>query len=93
MYMIVLKFQIPNSKLHEFNLALERLVKWPVYVLYNDYGKTGFKVFEMIRKWNNNELMKMDLNSPEYENLMGAIKVLGEIIESNIYNTKVLKAS
>ncbi len=93
MYMIVLRFQIPNSKLHEFNLALERLVKWPVYVLYTDHENTGSKVFELVRKWEGKALMEKDLTSPEYENLMGAIKVLGEINESNIYNTNIMMAS
>ncbi len=93
MYMIVLRFQIPSSKLQEFNLALERLVKWPVYVLYTDHRNLGYKVFELVRKWENKALMDKDLNSPEYENLMGAIKVLGEINESNIYNTKIMIAS
>ncbi len=93
MYMIVLRFQIPNSKLHEFNLAMERLIKWPVYILYADQGNIGYKVFELVRKWEGKALMEKDLNSPEYENLMGAIKVLGEINESNIYNTKIMIAS
>ncbi len=93
MYMILLRFQIPNAKLHEFNLALERLVKWPVYTLYTDSGKIGYKVFELVRKWEGKALMEKDLNSSEYENLMGAIKVLGEINESNIYNTKIMIAS
>ena len=89
MYMIVLRFQIPSSKLQEFNIALERLVKWPVYVLYNDHGNTGYKVFELVRKWKDESLMEKDVNSPEYENLMGAIKVLGKINESNIYHAKI----
>jgi hypothetical protein len=93
MYMLVLRFQIPNSKLHEFNLALERLVKWPVYTLYNNHRNISHKVFELLRKWESKALMEKDLNSPEYENLMGAIKVLGEINESNIYKTKKVKAS
>ena len=93
MYMLVLRFQIPNSKLHEFNLALERLVKWPVYTLYTDHRNMGHKIFELLRKWESKAFMEKELNSPEYENLMGAIKVLGEIKESNIYNTKIMIAS
>jgi hypothetical protein len=37
--------------------------------------------------------MRKDLNGAEYENLMGAIKVLGEVKEFNIYDTKIFKAS
>ena len=50
-------------------------------------------MFELVRKWEGKALMEKDLNSSEYENLMGAIKVLGEINESNIYNTKIMIAS
>ena len=84
-----MKVQIPSPKLQEFNIALERLVKWPVYVLYNDHRNTGYKVFELVRKWKDESLMEKDVKSPEYENLMGAIKVLGKINESNIYHTKI----
>ncbi len=93
MYMIVLRFQIPNSKLHEFNLAHRRLVRWPVYTLFNTETNTNHQVFEVLRKWENEVVMNKDLNSAEYHNLMGAIKVLGEIKESNIYNTKIFRAS
>ena len=86
MYLFVLRFQIPNTKMHEFNLALNRLVKWPVYILYSDEAHTGYKLFEMLREWENEDVMKKDLSSAEYGNLMGAIKVLGKIKESHIYN-------
>lgn len=91
MYLFVLRFQISNNKLYEFNLAMGRLVKWPVYVLHQNDNQTEFKTFELVRNWKSETLMKKDLNSAEYENLMGAIKVLGTIMESNIYNT-ILKA-
>lgn len=87
MYLFVLRFQIANTKLYEFNLAIGRLVKWPVYVLHNNDVSPTFKTFEMVRNWDTEALMKKDLKSAEYENLVGAIKVLGEIKESNIYNT------
>ena len=86
MYLFVLRFQIPNTKMYEFNLALNRLVKWPVYMLHSDEVNTGCKLFEMLRDWENEAAMKKDFSSPEYGNLMGAIKVLGEIKESHIYN-------
>jgi hypothetical protein len=87
MHLIVMRFQIPNAKIHEFNLALDRLVKWPVYALHGEEMNLNHKSFELVRNWENKTLMKNDLNSAEYKILMGAIKVLGEIKESHIYNT------
>ncbi len=87
MHLFVMKFQIPNTKIYEFNLALGRLVKWPVYVLHDNEGTTNYKDFKLIRSWENKALMKKDFDSAEYQNLMGAIKVLGEIKTSHVYDT------
>ncbi len=87
MHLFVMKFQIPNTKIYEFNLALGRLVKWPVYVLHDNEVATNYKDFKLIRSWENKSLMKKDFDSAEYQNLMGAIKVLGEIKASHVYDT------
>ena len=87
MYCILLRFQIPNSKLQEFNVALNRLVKWPIYALYNDSINEDHKVFEFIRHYQNKALLDKDLESAEYQNLMGLIRVLGKFNESHLYNT------
>ncbi|NND16392.1 MAG: hypothetical protein HKN89_08715, partial [Eudoraea sp.] len=75
------------SKMYEFNLSLDRLVKWPVYVLHSDGKHQGYKLFELLREWETKEAMDKELNSSDYENLMGTIKVLGEIKESHLYET------
>lgn len=82
-----MRFQVPNAKMYEFKLSIDRLVKWPVYVLHNDTDHQGHNLFEITRDWETKEAMKKDLNSTEYENLKGAIKVLGEIKELHIYET------
>jgi len=88
MYLLIILFEIPNNKLHEFNLALERLIKWPVYMLHNSETKSAKNTFEMARTWKNEESMKRDLSSHMYQNLMGAIKVLGNIDSSHLYSVK-----
>lgn len=87
MYLLIILFEIPNNKLHEFNLALERLVKWPVYMLHNSESKSDNNTFEMVRQWKNEESMNKDLSSHMYQNLMGAVKVLGRIDSSHLYST------
>jgi hypothetical protein len=73
--------------MYEFKLSLDRLIKWPVYVLHSDGEDQEYKLFEILREWETKDAMNKDLDSFEYENLMGAIKVLGEIKESHIYET------
>ena len=85
MHLFVMRFQIPNTKVPEFNLALGRLVKWPVFVLHEIGVSENYREFQLVRRWENKVLLKKDLKSAEYENLMGAIKVLGEIKESHLY--------
>ncbi len=68
-------------------MALRRLVKWPVYVLHGDTENTDYKVFELVRTLENEALMRKELKSAEYENLMGAVKVLGKMKESHLYDT------
>jgi hypothetical protein len=86
MYLLFLRFKIPKSKLYEFNLALGRLVKWPVYTLHTTVNNSDGNIFEFIRNWDNREEMKKDLESQIFTNLMGVIKVLGHIQQSHIYN-------
>ena len=86
MYLLLLRFEIPKNKLYEFNLALGRLVKWPVYALHTAESNGDSKIFEFIRNWNSKEEMQRDLESQVFINLMGVVKVLGHIIASNIYN-------
>jgi hypothetical protein len=87
MYLLVLRFKIPNPKLYEFDLTLDRLVKLPVYTMHRTESQAESKIFELVRHWENRSLMKRDLDSPEYLNLIGVIGILGEILESNIYNS------
>ncbi len=86
MYLFFLRFQIPKNKLYEFNLALGRLVKWPVYTLHTAVNNEAGKTFEFIRNWDNREEMQKDLESQIFTNLMGVVKVLGHIQQSHIYN-------
>ena len=85
MHLFVMRFQIPNTKVSEFNLALDRLVKWPLFVLRGIGIPENHKEFQLVRRWDTKVLLKKDFESAEYENLMGAIKVLGEIKESHLY--------
>lgn len=82
-----MRFEIPNPKLYEFDLTLDRLVKLPVYTLHRAESQADSKIFELVRHWDNKSLMDKELSSPEYLNLIGAIGILGEILESNIYNS------
>lgn len=86
MYLLLIRFDIPKNKLYEFNLALGRLVKWPVYSLHTTVNNEKGKIFEFIRKWNTREEMENDLRSSIFTNLMGVVKVLGHIQQSHIYN-------
>ena len=86
MYLLLLRFEIPKNKLYEFNLALGRFVKWPVYTLHTTENNGDGKIFEFIRNWDSKKDMQTDLDSQVFTNLMGVVKVLGHILESNIYN-------
>lgn len=86
MYLLVMQFEVPNNKLYEFNLALGRLVKWPVYVLHSTESNAEKRKFELMREWDNEADMREELKSAAYENLTGMIKVLGQITLSKIYH-------
>ena len=86
MYLLFMRFKIPKNKLYEFDLALGRLVKWPVYTLHTTLNNDDGKTFEFIRNWDNKEEMQKDLKSQIFTNLMGVVKVLGHIEQSHIYN-------
>jgi hypothetical protein len=84
MHLLILRFAVPKSKLHEFDLALDRLVKWPVFRLRSTAGDQ-YEIFEFIRSWQNKESMQLDLTSSAFKNLVGAVKVLGNVEQSSIY--------
>jgi hypothetical protein len=87
-----MRFSIPLPKLYEFTLTMERLVKWPVYILHSPSQGKDAKKFELIRSWTNESAMEKDLASSEYRNLTGVIEILGSAIESNIYSVIKRKA-
>ncbi|WP_136480623.1 hypothetical protein [Cognatitamlana onchidii] len=91
MYYLLLRFDIPTDKLYEFNLSMDRLVKWPVYALYTSNVNTEHKSFEFIKEWAKKENIKKDLDSPDFTNLMGAIEVLGFLKHFNIHEGKTLE--
>lgn len=86
MRFLFVQFEIPNNKIHEFDLAFHRLVKWPLYTLYESDVKTNRKTFELTRQWDNKEDMQRELASREFINMLGMIKVLGKVLQSDIYN-------
>jgi len=88
MHLLLLRFTVPKSKLYEFDLALKRLVKWPVLKVHAHTGDANFETFEFIRTWNNQEEMQVDLSSPAFNNLVGAVKVLGQVEQSCIYRVE-----
>lgn len=88
---MLLKFEVPENKLYEFDLALGRLVKWPIYSLYSSEKNSNKKLFEFIREWDNEEDMKKDLDSNIFTNLLGVVKVLGTVKSSNIYSTNKIQ--
>ncbi len=88
MYFLTLSFEIPNAKLHEFNLATNHLINWPIYSLHNTEGKALKKDLLVFRKWADENEMNADTKSHRYENLIGAIKVLGKINSYEIYTAE-----
>lgn len=90
MYMLLLQFEIHKDKLYEFDIAMGRLVKWPMFTLYGSPIESPTKSFEFVKQWSNKTDMQQDLDSPIYENLIGAVKVLGNLNEAVIYETKPL---
>jgi hypothetical protein len=88
MHLLLLRFTVPKSKLYEFDLALKRLVKWPVLKVQTHTPDTNFETFEFIRTWNNQEEMQADLSSHAFNNLVGAVKVLGQVQQSCIYRVE-----
>lgn len=91
MYLLYIRFQIPNSKLYEFNLAIKRLIKWPVYAEQISDSESNWKSFEIFRNYSTKEVMEKELNGAVYENLMGLVKVLGSLKESKLYEIKTKK--
>ena len=85
MYFLTLSFEIPNAKLHEFNLATNHLINWSIYSLHNTDGKELKKDLLVFRKWENESEMNSDIRNHMYENLIGAIKVLGKINSYAVY--------
>lgn len=91
MYILLMQFEVPNDKLYEFNLALGRLVKWPVYTLHSTGSDQTKEKFELLREWDTRETMKNELDSSAFANLTGMIKVLGEITQSKIFQVSEQK--
>ena len=88
MFFLKLSFEIPNAKLHEFNLATDHLINWPIYSTHNPKGTELKKEFLVIRTWADKNEMNTDTKSHLYENLIGAIKVLGKINSSHLYKAE-----
>ena len=86
MYFLVMRFEIPNQKLQEFDIAFKRLVKWPVYSLYTTEEKANHRTFELLRSWESEQVMKEEINSQDFTNMIGMVKVLGSIIHSKVYD-------
>ncbi len=86
MYLLLVHFEIPNNKIHEFDLAFQRLVKWPLYALYEMEVNADCRTFELTRQWDKKEEMQRDLESREFTNMIGMVKVLGNILQSYIYD-------
>ena len=93
MYFLTLSFEIPNAKLHEFNLATNHLINWPIYSLHNTVGKELKKDLLVLRKWADENEMNSDTKSHMYENLIGAIKVLGKINSYEVYTGEEKKTN
>ena len=85
-YFMLMRFEIPNNKIQEFDLAFKRLVKWPVYTLYTTGGNAESKTFELVRNWDSKESMKKELDSRDFTNMIGMVKVLGNVLQSYIYD-------
>jgi hypothetical protein len=81
-----MRFEIQNDKIQEFDIAFRRLVKWPVYTLYKAQTKADSQTFELVRNWDNKEIMQNELESREFTNMMGMVKVLGKLLQSDIYD-------
>ena len=85
-FFLLMRFRIPNNKIHEVDLAFKRLVKWPVYTLYTTKENADSKTFEFIRDWESKEEMEKELASGDFTNMIGMVKVLGNVLESYIYD-------
>ena len=85
-HFLLIRFEIPNNKIQEFDIAFQRLVKWPVYTLYTVGQKGDHKTFELTRNWDSYKDMREELGSQQFVNMIGMIKVLGNILESQVYD-------
>ena len=86
MYFLLIRFEIPINKLQEFDIAFKRLIKWPVYTLYTTEEKTNHRTFELMRSWKSEQVMKEEISSRDFTNMIGMVKVLGSIIHSQVYD-------
>lgn len=87
MYALIIHFEIPDSKIHEFDVFSKQLKGWPVYGQYYGISGNPLKRFVLIKNWSSKLEMNSDLKSPVYENLMGAINVLGRPISKEVLET------
>ena len=87
MYALIIHFEILDSKIHEFDVFSRRLREWPVYAQHHSIPSTSLKQFVLIKNWTSEQEMKSDLNSSIYDNLLGAINVLGNKLSSELLET------
>lgn len=86
MYFLLMRFEIPNNKLQEFDIAFKRLIKWPVYTLYTSEEKANYRTFELVRSWESDKEMREEIRSRDFVNMIGMVKVLGRVIQSQVYD-------
>jgi hypothetical protein len=81
-----MRFEIPTNKIQEFDIAFSRLVKWPVYTLYTTKDQNDHKTFELLLYWDSEEEMKKELNSRDFTNMIGMVRVLGNVLQSQVFD-------
>ena len=86
MFFLLLRFEIPANKINEFDLAFRQIVKWPVYALYTIGEEAHTKTFELTREWESETEMQQELESPDFVNMIGMVRVLGNLLTSRLYN-------
>ena len=87
MYALIIRFEIPDTKIHEFNVFTSKLKEWPLYGQYHGGSSNAFKEFVVIKNWSSRLELKSDLNGRIYENLLAAINVLGRNVSQDLLET------
>ena len=86
MYLLLLRFEIPSKKISEFDLAFRQIIKWPLYTLYSAGEQAQTRTFELMREWGSKNEMQQELDSPEFVNMIGMVRVLGDVVQSRLYS-------